>query len=79
LLLVGIYAFALKKKMVYLVITFNDVIGIEQTPVFDVVNLWGASMHVLHSFSPSPLLGRSFNEFSQVPSVQVSEHFYPVG
>jgi hypothetical protein len=34
--LVGIYAFAWKKQEVYLVITFNDAIGIEQNPAFDV-------------------------------------------
>jgi hypothetical protein len=34
--LVGFYAFAWKKRYAYLVITFNDVIGIEQNPVFDV-------------------------------------------
>ncbi len=35
--LVGAFAFALKKKRLYLVVTFNDVIGIEQNPVFDVL------------------------------------------
>lgn len=35
MLLVGIYAFALKKRTNYLVITFNDVVGIEQSPAFD--------------------------------------------
>jgi hypothetical protein len=33
--LVGLYAFAWKKRTPYLIITFNDVIGIEQNPVFD--------------------------------------------
>lgn len=37
--LVGLYAFAWKKNKVYLVITFNDEIGIEQNPTFDVDNI----------------------------------------
>lgn len=35
MILFGLYAFAMKKQTDYLVITFNDVIGIEQNPVFD--------------------------------------------
>jgi hypothetical protein len=34
--LVGIFAFAWKKRTPYLVITFTDEVGIEQNPVFDV-------------------------------------------
>jgi hypothetical protein len=36
LFLVGIFAFAWKKRQDYLVITFKDAIGVEQNPVFDV-------------------------------------------
>jgi hypothetical protein len=36
LFLVGIFAFAWKKRTPYLVITFADEVGIEQNPVFDV-------------------------------------------
>ncbi|MGZ4929271.1 MAG: hypothetical protein ACXV76_13525 [Halobacteriota archaeon] len=34
-LLVGVYAFGWKKKTPYLVLTFNDVIGVQQNPAFD--------------------------------------------
>lgn len=35
MILFGLYAFAMKKRTDYLVITFNDVVGIEQNAVFD--------------------------------------------
>jgi hypothetical protein len=36
-MLFGLWGFAMKKRTDYLIITFNDVVGIEQNPVFDVL------------------------------------------
>jgi hypothetical protein len=35
MILFGLYAFGMKKRTDYLVITFDDVVGIEQNAVFD--------------------------------------------
>jgi len=49
LLLLGIFAFAAKKKKEYLVITYRDVAGIVQNPVFDVKKLDEAQPAIYHA------------------------------
>ncbi|MEM2127799.1 MAG: hypothetical protein QXH67_06225 [Candidatus Bathyarchaeia archaeon] len=36
LLFLGVLAFALKKKKLYMILTYEDAAGVEQNPVFDV-------------------------------------------